>query len=130
MQDIYQKSTYESALHKIFLPYKIKMKRVLKIIKQLLRAVPPKKAVHTTNNRIRNNLRNTDERVDFLQNGRHSACSFTGNKSPTGIPHVFINLNDYVKENPSMAASKYTMHNKSENTIYKICAYLQIKPLL
>ena len=33
----------KSALHKIFLSYKIKMKRVLKIIKQLLMAVPLKK---------------------------------------------------------------------------------------
>ena len=43
----------KSALQKTFVPYKIKIKSVLKILNQPLWIVPPKKAVNTINNEIR-----------------------------------------------------------------------------
>ena len=51
--------------------------------------------------------------------------------SPTmGIPQVYINKLISFKENPWMATYESTIYNKSQNTIYKICAYLQVRTLL
>ena len=40
--DIYQNPLAESALQKTFIPCKIKIKLMIKLMKQSLRAVPPK----------------------------------------------------------------------------------------
>ena len=50
-------------------------------------------------------MRNTDEGAHFHQNGRQTACSFIENEPATGIPQVYLKMNDYFKEYPSMVAS-------------------------
>ena len=75
----------KNALQKIV---QVKMKTVLKIIKQPLRVVPPKTAVYTISTKTSKIMKNTHEGAHFQQNGRHTACSFTRNEPPTGIPQV------------------------------------------
>ena len=62
------------------------MKSVLKIMKQPPRVVPPKTAVHATNNKKAKYLRNTHEGAHLHPNDRQTACSFTGNEPPQEFP--------------------------------------------
>ena len=43
-------------------------------------------------------MRNTHEGAYFHQNGKHTACSFTGNEPPTGVLQVYLKWNDVLSK--------------------------------
>ena len=59
-------------------------------------------------------LRNAHEGAYFHQNGRHTACNFTGDEpSPHGNSSSIPNMNTYYTENPWIPACKNIISNKS-----------------
>ena len=68
------------------------MNSVLKIMKQPLRAVPQKQPFTKQIMKLAKYLRNIPERTHFLQNGRQTGFTITGNEPPerhsSSIPKI------------------------------------------
>ena len=109
-------------LQKTFLSCKIKNEKCTKNYEAAIKGSSPKLAVHKIDNKIRNILERQPQRRPLPPKRQKMRPP-----SPAVISQVNLIKNRYIKEKPWMATSKYNIYNKSWNTIYTICAYLQVK---
>ena len=56
-------------------------------------------------------MRKTHEGAHFHQNGRHTACSFTENEPPTGIPQVYLKRMTILKKNGKTPNGWFQTHH-------------------
>ena len=115
MPDIYWKSTCEEYSQE---NCNIKTKSVLKMYKQT--SSSPKTAAYTINKKKQAKyFGKIHEQNHFHQNGRHTTCSFTGNKPPlpthlpTGNAGVCLKWMTIIKKSLKWVHPKIAIYNES-----------------